>query len=108
MNAHGVSTLHDDQIEAQAIHTVLNRVPVTAPKSYFGYLGAGGGCVELIASLGALCHNEVPVTLNYRSPDPRCPVQVVHGEPLRNAPPCALVLNHSATGQAAAVILTQD
>ena len=37
--------------EAQAIRHTLGDVPVTAPKSFFGNVGAGGGAVELAVSL---------------------------------------------------------
>jgi 3-oxoacyl-[acyl-carrier-protein] synthase II len=108
VNAHGISTRHDDAMEAQAIQALLGAVPVTAPKSLFGHLGAGGGIVELAASVGALLHGEVPLTLNYTTPDPLCPVNVVHGEALRATQSAALVLNHNQTGQAAAVVLTAE
>jgi 3-oxoacyl-[acyl-carrier-protein] synthase II len=95
----------DDRLEAQAIRDVLGDVPVTAPKSYFGNLGAGGGAVEMVVSILALRNKLVPATLNYRRPDPSCPIRVVHGAPLPDPKPVALVLNHSYTGQAAAVVL---
>lgn len=106
VNANGISTQHDDQIEAAAIRELLGDVPVTANKSYFGYLGAGAGGVELAATVLSLMEGEIPCTLNYESPDPACPVNVVHGEPLRGRAPVALKLNHTPLGQAAAVILT--
>jgi 3-oxoacyl-[acyl-carrier-protein] synthase II len=105
VNAHGLSTTEDDQIEAQAIRDVLGDVPVTAPKSYFGNLGAGAGAVEMLVSVLGLKHGLVPPTLNYRRPDPACPIRVVHGEPIPVAQPYAMLLNHSFAGQAAAVIL---
>jgi 3-oxoacyl-[acyl-carrier-protein] synthase II len=105
VNAHGVSTVNDDKVEAQAINFCLGDVPVTAPKSFFGNLGAGGGAVEMAASVIAIEHGEVPVTLNYDRPDPECPVNVVHGKPYRSAKPTALVLNQSGTGQTVAVLL---
>ena len=40
IKAHGLSTVEDDSVEARAIRDVLPSVPVTAPKSYFGNLGA--------------------------------------------------------------------
>ena len=53
INAHGLGTRSGDAEEAAAIREVFNgrstSVPVTAAKSYFGNLGAGGGIVELIA-----------------------------------------------------------
>jgi 3-oxoacyl-[acyl-carrier-protein] synthase II len=105
VNAHGMSTTLDDRIEAQAIRAVLGDVPVTAPKSYFGNLGAGGGAVEMAASLLALEHGLVPPTLNYEQPDPECPVNVVHGRPLAADQRTALILNHSRVGQSVAVVL---
>jgi 3-oxoacyl-[acyl-carrier-protein] synthase II len=80
-------------------------VPVTAPKSSFGHLGAGGGVVELAASVLGLEHGLVPPTLNYETPDPACPVAVVHGEPLTGRPATALAVNLCSTGQAAAVAI---
>ena len=80
-------------------------MPVTAIKSYFGNLGAGSGAVELAASLLALESNTIPVTLNYETPDPACPIDVVAGEPRPAAHPTALCLSHSEFGQAVAVAL---
>ncbi len=105
VNAHGVGTRHDDQIEAQAIRATLGDVPVTAPKSFFGNLGAGTGAVEMAASVLALQTGLVPPTLNYQDPDPACAVNVVHGEPLVATRPTALLLNHTPQGQAVAVVL---
>ena len=105
VNAHGASTLDDDRIEAQAIRATLGDTPVTAPKSFFGNLGAGSGAVELAASVLALQKGLVPPTLNYQFPDPDCPVNVVHGRPLEVNYPTAVVLNHSPHGQAVAVVL---
>lgn len=108
VSAYGVSTIHEDPLEAQAIHDCLGDVPVTAMKSYFGNLGAGGGAVETVASVLALQHNEVPRTLNYETPDPACPVNVVHGESLVGAKPVAMILSQAGPGQAAAIILSRE
>ncbi|HET6879323.1 MAG TPA: beta-ketoacyl-[acyl-carrier-protein] synthase family protein [Pirellulales bacterium] len=105
VNAHGLSTVEDDRAEAQAIRAELGDVPVTAPKSFFGNLGSGTGAVELLASLLAFEHGRVPVTLNYERPDPACPINVVHGEPLSGVKPTALLLNHSMMGHAVAMII---
>jgi 3-oxoacyl-[acyl-carrier-protein] synthase II len=106
VNAHGLSTTSDDPAEAQAIHAELGDVPVTAPKSVFGNLGAGGGAVEMLASVMALSEGMVPATLNYQRPDKGCPVNVIHGRPFACAARSALLLNQAATGQAAALVLS--
>jgi 3-oxoacyl-[acyl-carrier-protein] synthase II len=105
VNAHGNSTLEDDPIEARAIRDALGDVPVTAPKSFFGNLGHGSGMVELVISLLAMSRGVVPPTLNYETPDPDCPVNVV--TEIQPAKGRAFVkLNHNATGQAAAVVVS--
>jgi len=106
VNAHGNSGVQHDRLEAQAIRATVGDTPVTALKSYFGDLGSGSGAVEMAASVLALVHGRVPATLNYDTPDPTCPVNVIHGSPLTGARPAALVLNQSDTGQAAAIVLT--
>ena len=106
VNAHGLSTQQDDRIEARAIRAVTPDVPVLAPKSYFGNLGAAGGAVETAASVLAAGAGLVPATLNYRRPDPECPIQVICGEPAPSSKPASLLVNRTAAGQAAAVVLT--
>jgi 3-oxoacyl-[acyl-carrier-protein] synthase II len=103
--AHGTSDVNDDRFEAQAIRSVLGDVPVTAPKSNFGYLGAGSGALETAVAVLALQHGLVPPTLNYENPDPQCPVNVVCGPPRPLDHPAAVVLSHSPFGQAVAVVL---
>jgi len=103
--AHGVSGLIDDQIEAEAIRDTLGDVPVTAPKSYFGHLGPASGALETIVSVLSLQHGMVPATLNYEEPDPRCPINVISGQPMLSECPTALILSYTRHGQAVAVVL---
>lgn len=109
INAHGKSTQRDDLVEARAYHRALgaaaDTIPVTALKSYFGYFDAGSGAVELAGSLLALKHGELPLTLNYEFPDPRCRVNVVHDQPIRLQSRTAISVNRTAMGQSAAAIV---
>jgi len=50
----------------------------------------------------------VPATLNYETPDPACPVNVVTGGPLAGRPGTAVAVNLCSTGQAAAVAIAAD
>jgi 3-oxoacyl-[acyl-carrier-protein] synthase II len=108
VNAHGLSTAEDDAIEARAIADVVGNVPVTAPTSYFGNLGAAAGAMEMAVSTLALGAKLIPPTLNYRRPDPRCPIRVIHTEPmpLGDAESSAILLNRTSAGQAVALVLT--
>jgi len=109
INAHGKSTQRDDLVEARAYHRALGseaeNIPVTALKSYFGHFDAGSGAVELAGSLLALQRGEVPATLNYEIPDPRCRLNVIHHEPLRWRCGTALSVNRTTMGQSAAAVI---
>jgi 3-oxoacyl-[acyl-carrier-protein] synthase II len=106
INAHGLSTTERDADEARAIREVFgslaDKVPVTAPKSFFGNLGAGGGVVELAASVLALREGRLPRVLNYETPDPACPLYVVETD---NTPAGRSFLNLNVTPQGQAAVL---
>jgi 3-oxoacyl-[acyl-carrier-protein] synthase II len=106
INAHGLSTTTRDADEARAIHEVFGdrakEIPVTAPKSYFGNLGAGSAVVELIASVLALRETRLPRTLNYTTPDPNCTLAVTTEE---DVVPGRSFLNLSVTPQGQAAVL---
>jgi 3-oxoacyl-[acyl-carrier-protein] synthase II len=106
VNAHGLSTTDRDADEARAIHAVFGSraedVPVTALKSYFGNLGAGGGVVELISSVLALRDGKLPRVLNYETPDPACALRVAADDA---TPSGRSFLNLSVTPQGQAAVL---
>ncbi|MGD0900098.1 MAG: beta-ketoacyl-[acyl-carrier-protein] synthase family protein [Thermoguttaceae bacterium] len=108
LHAHGLSTRSGDRDEARAVHEVFagrsRPLPVVAAKSFFGNLGAGGGMVELIASLLAMHHRRLFRVLNYESADPECPVAAVTDD---STPPGDLFINLSITpqGQASGVLV---
>lgn len=107
VNAHGLSTIVDDQVESQALSQLLPDAPVTAPKSYFGDLGAASGAVELVASVMGIDRGLVPGTLNYESPDPCCPVNVIAGPPKFTGKDACVAVNHMPQGMAAAVVVSR-
>ncbi|MEO1998717.1 MAG: beta-ketoacyl-[acyl-carrier-protein] synthase family protein, partial [Planctomycetaceae bacterium] len=108
INAHGKSTQRDDLVESRAYHQAFGRladqIPVTALKSYFGDFDAGSGAVELAGSLLALQHGQLPRTLNYEIPDPRCRLNVVRDEPLKLTNRTGLSVNRTKMGQSVAAI----
>jgi 3-oxoacyl-[acyl-carrier-protein] synthase II len=108
VNAHGLSDREADVMEARGLQQLFGdcspAVPVFAPKSYFGNLGAGGGTTELAASLLALEHGVVPATLNYEEPDPECPVSVASA-PRPVARPYVLKVGFTKMGQCGAVVI---
>ncbi len=106
VNAHGMGTTRGDAFEARGISEVFGRsVPVFAPLSRFGNLGAGSALLELGASVLALQESELPGTLNHTTPDPACPVAVHTGEPRPIIKPYAVKLSYTELGQCAAVVI---
>jgi 3-oxoacyl-[acyl-carrier-protein] synthase II len=77
IHAHGLSHPDADRQEAEAIRQVFGpseaQPPVTTAKGHFGNLGAGGGMVEIIASLGTLGGDLFPIR-NLQQLDPGCPI----------------------------------
>ncbi|MEM1062757.1 MAG: beta-ketoacyl-[acyl-carrier-protein] synthase family protein, partial [Planctomycetota bacterium] len=108
VNAHGKSTQRDDVVEARAYQTAFGSaaeaIPITALKSYFGHCDAGGGAIELAGSFAALRHGLLPATLNYETPDPRCPLNIVHSGPRRLTSSLGMSVNRTAVGQSAAAV----
>ena len=110
INAHGLGTVDADIAESRAILDVFGddlgrRIPVTAPKSFLGNSGAGAGLLELAASVIGLTHGVIPQTLNYDTPDPACPLNIVAKEPLSTSNRIVLSVNATRIGQASAAIV---
>lgn len=107
VNAQGNAELDHDPLEAAAIRAKLGDTPVTAVKSYFGNVGAGSATLELSASLLCARKGQIPTTLNYRTPDPNCPINVV-SKPTPAKGNAILKLNQARTGQAVALMVITE
>lgn len=110
INAHGLGTKEVDIAEAQAILDVFGpelgkKIPVTALKSFMGNSGAGAGLLELAGSIVGLSHGVIPQTLNYETPDPECPLNVVSKHSLETTNRVVLNINVTRVGQASAAIV---
>jgi len=77
IHAHGLGTQECDRQEAEAIREVFgeptDQPPVTTAKGHMGNLGAGGGMVELVASLKSL-GGELFAIRNLSELDADCPI----------------------------------
>ncbi|MDA0833096.1 MAG: beta-ketoacyl-[acyl-carrier-protein] synthase family protein [Planctomycetota bacterium] len=109
INANGEGAKKRDEQEAQAILDVFGeagkKIPVTAFKSYWGNAAAGCGVMEITGSLVGLKHGLIPATLGYETPDPACPIHVVHGEHLPTENKVFIKTNVTRMGQASAVVI---
>jgi 3-oxoacyl-[acyl-carrier-protein] synthase II len=105
VNAHGLGTTKGDAFEARGIAEVFGRsVPVFAPLSRFGNLGAGSALMEMACSVLALQNGQLPGTLNHDRPDPACPIAVHTGAPRPIAKPYAVKLSYTDLGQCSAIV----
>jgi 3-oxoacyl-[acyl-carrier-protein] synthase II len=74
---------------------------VTTAKGHFGNLGAGGGMVEIVASVKSLGGELFPIR-NCEHPDPACRIRVVNRAGVA-AGDSFLSVNVTPQGQASAV-----
>ena len=85
INGHASSTQMNDANECFCIQNVFGtdlakRVPISGTKAYTAHpLGATGAMEAIICAL-ALENQWVPPTLNYETPDPACPIDVIPNE----------------------------
>ena len=81
VSAHGTGTRENDKVEAKIIKDVFgehaDKVKVSSLKSMIGHAMGGASAIEAIACVQALRTNQVPPTINHRSPDPDCTFDVV-------------------------------
>ncbi|HEX4863702.1 MAG TPA: beta-ketoacyl-[acyl-carrier-protein] synthase family protein, partial [Acidimicrobiales bacterium] len=88
ISAHGTGTVANDRAEANAIRSLLGPdlaegVPVTALKSLLGHAQGAASAIEAVACLLTIRDQLIPPTLNYRSAEPGCRLDVVHDAPRR-------------------------
>jgi 3-oxoacyl-[acyl-carrier-protein] synthase II len=104
IHAHGLGTPTCDRQEALAIRDLFgdpaDQPPVTTLKGHMGNLGAGGGMVEIVASLMALGGELFPIR-NLTQLDPACPIHACTGG--LSAGDQFINVNVTPQGQAAAI-----
>jgi len=108
--AHATATDVGDRAEAAAIKRALGaragRVAVSAPKSMIGHLlGAAGAVTAMIAAL-SIRDGLVPPTINYRTPDPDCDLDVVPNVARRAPVRVAIANGFGFGGQNAVAVFT--
>ena len=81
INAHGTSTPTGDRVETDAIKAVFQdharKLAISSNKSMIGHLLGAAGGVEAVFSALTLCHQVIPPTINYQTPDPDCDLDYV-------------------------------
>ncbi|MCA8989310.1 MAG: beta-ketoacyl-[acyl-carrier-protein] synthase family protein [Planctomycetaceae bacterium] len=109
VNAHGSGSPKLDLAESAAIRDAFGdygtQIPVTSLKPFFGNCGSGSGTLEIAGSILGLRKGIIFPTLNYKTPDAACGVNVVHGEPLKTDRPLFININVTRAGQASALVV---
>jgi 3-oxoacyl-[acyl-carrier-protein] synthase II len=81
INAHGTSTVLNDKCESKAIMNVFGDhtkiLKVSSIKSMIGHLMAAAGAVEFVSTVMSVFTGKLPPTINYKEPDPDCPLDYV-------------------------------
>ena len=84
VNAHGTGTTINDVTEAAALALIfgsrLPQVPVSSTKPIHGHGLGAGGALELIVTIDALREGIIPPTINWTTPDEKCPIDAVPNE----------------------------
>ncbi|MFJ4342470.1 beta-ketoacyl synthase N-terminal-like domain-containing protein [Streptomyces sp. NPDC088915] len=104
--ADAAGSRHLDRVEADALADVFGPlgVPVTAPKTAFGRLGAGGASVDVVAALLCMAEGLVPPTTN-TGPAPEYRLDLVVGSPRAARVRTALVVARGHGGFNSALVL---
>jgi 3-oxoacyl-[acyl-carrier-protein] synthase II len=81
INAHGTSTPENDKMECLSMSTVfgnrMGEVPISSNKSMIGHTLSAAGAIEAVISLMTMREGRIPPTINYDTPDPAIPLDVV-------------------------------
>lgn len=84
INAHGTSTSLNDKFETAAVKAVFGdhayKLAMSSTKSMTGHLLGAAGAIEAIITARALQDGFIPATINYRTPDPECDLDIVPNE----------------------------
>jgi len=81
INAHGTSTVANDETETVAIKKLFGRkakeIMISANKSMIGHMWGAAGAVEGIFTAKTLQEGLLPPTINLDEPDPKCDLDYV-------------------------------
>ena len=81
INAHGTSTVLNDRTESKAIIRAFgdhaHSLKVSSIKSMIGHLMGASGSVEFISTVLSVYNDIITPTINYKNPDPDCPLDYV-------------------------------
>lgn len=109
VHLHGTGTPKNALAETGALKIIFpsrfREIPVFSLKAQVGHLIAACGAIELLGVIYSFQEQVVPPTLNYRTPDPQVPLNVIQKVPLQVPIRYILKLNSGFGGQNTALVL---
>ncbi len=111
INVHGTSTPLGDIAETEAIKTLFGdharELNISSTKSMTGHLLGAAGAVEAIATVMAVKEGIIPPTINYRTPDPACDLNITPNEPVKREIRAAISNTLGFGGHNASLLFTR-
>jgi len=112
VNAHGTSTQENDKMEYLSLKAVLGdaieAVPVSSNKSMIGHTLTAAGAIEAAFSLMSILCGTLPPTMNYDTPDPDIPLDVVPNKSRQARVATVLSNSFGFGGQNASLVLSGE
>jgi len=109
INAHGTSTMANDEIETVAIKKLFGqrakKIMISANKSMIGHMWGAAGAVEGIFTAKTLQEGLIPPTINLDEPDPKCDLDYVPHQARRSNIRFALSNSFGFGGINASIVL---
>ncbi len=107
--ADGAASKIGDETEAKAIRHVFGdyakQVPVSAPKSIYGNMLGASGVLDVITTVLAMEHHEIPPTINCDHPDPACGLNICLNKVQKKTINHAMIINRGRGGINCVLIL---
>jgi 3-oxoacyl-[acyl-carrier-protein] synthase II len=106
VNSAGSGSLELDAFEARGIAAVFGTdTPVYALRGQIGNTGPASGTTELLVSVLALHHGQLPGTVNHTHTAADCPIAVHAGSPRPVTKPYAVKISYTDHGQCAVIVI---
>ncbi len=112
INAHGTSTPENDRMEYNSLKEVfgdrIHSIPISSNKSMIGHTLTAAGAIEAVFSIMTLQNGLIPPTINYDTPDPDIPLDVVPNEARKAEVTTVLSNSFGFGGQNACLVFSND
>jgi 3-oxoacyl-[acyl-carrier-protein] synthase II len=112
INAHGTGTPENDKMECMCVSAVFGEragsIPISSNKSMIGHTLSAAGAIEAVITLMTLEHQRIPPTINYLTPDPAIPLDVVPNAARNASIHYAISNSFGFGGQNASLVMARE